>query len=89
MSHRPKPARSCHAPPVPYPSEPAHRNESMSTNGPSAVPIWWIEYENGDRSTDYASETEAWAVLVDPKSSDQRSPPAWLFSSDGQRFAIR
>lgn len=61
----------------------------MVTNGSSAAPIWWIEYENGDRSTDYASETEAWAVLVDPRSSDQRSRPAWLFSSDGQRFAIR
>ena len=42
----------------------------------------WIEYENGNRSTDYASETEAWAVLVDPKSSDQHIRPLWLFSSE-------
>ena len=49
---------------------------------------WWIEYENGDRSTDYDSEAEAWAAIVDLGASDQRDQPALLFSSDGQRFVI-
>ena len=53
-----------------------------------AAPTWWIEYENGDRSTDFDSEAEAWAALVDQQSSDQHSRPAWLFSSAGERFVI-
>jgi hypothetical protein len=62
----------------------------MATNDATAtaVTMWWVEYENGDRSTDYDSEAEAWAALVDLLASDQRSRPCWLFSSDGQRFAI-
>jgi hypothetical protein len=55
---------------------------------PAAATAWWIEYENGDRSTDYDSEAEAWAALVDLQVSDQHSRPRWLLSSDGQRFAI-
>jgi hypothetical protein len=54
----------------------------------TAATTWWIEYENGDRSTDYASEAAAWAALVELQSSSQHSRPAWLFSSDGDRFAI-
>ena len=52
-----------------------------------AATTWWIEYENGDRSTDYDSEAEAWAAIVD-LASDRRDQPALLFSSDGQRFVI-
>jgi len=51
-------------------------------------PTWWVEFDNGDRSTDFESEAEAWAAIVDLESSDQHSRPAWLFSSDGQRFVI-
>lgn len=54
----------------------------------TAATTWWIEYENGDRSTDYESEAEAWAALVELQSSNLHSRPAWLFSSDGHRFVI-
>jgi hypothetical protein len=62
----------------------------MATGEPTAIaaPTWWIEYANGDRSTDYDSEPEAWEAVVEFQSSDQRRRPAWLFSSDGQRFVI-
>jgi hypothetical protein len=62
----------------------------MATNGSTATAVttWWVEYENGDRSTDYDSEAEMWAALADLQASGQRSRPRWLFSSDGQRFAI-
>jgi hypothetical protein len=56
---------------------------------PTATARWWIEYENGDRSTDYDSEAEAWAAIVELEAaSGLRVQPAWLFSSDGQRFVI-
>ena len=54
----------------------------------TATPAWWVEYENGDRSIDYDTEAEAWAAIVELQFPGQRSRPAWLFSSDGQRFAI-
>jgi len=54
----------------------------------TAATTWWIEYENGDRSTDYESEAEAWAAIVDLGTSDRRGQPTLLFSSDGQRFVI-
>ena len=62
----------------------------MATGEPmaTAAATWWIEYVNGDRSTDYDSEPEAWEAVVECQSSDQRRRPAWLFSSDGQRFVI-
>jgi hypothetical protein len=62
----------------------------MATGGPMAkdATTWWIEYANGDRSAGYDSEPEAWEAVVELQSSDQRSRPAWLFSSDGQRFVI-
>jgi hypothetical protein len=54
---------------------------------------WGIEFENGERSAAYSSETEAWAALFDLQSSQAQmsllySRPMWLFSSDGLRFAI-
>jgi hypothetical protein len=58
----------------------------MAASEPTAT--WWFEYQNGDRSTDYDSEAEAWAAIVDLQFSYQPSRPAWLFSSSGQRFLI-
>jgi hypothetical protein len=56
---------------------------------PTAPARWWIEYENGDRSTDYDGEPEACAAIVELEAaSGLRAEPAWLFSSDGQRFVI-
>jgi hypothetical protein len=54
---------------------------------------WWLEFENGERSTPYATEAEAWAALVDLQSREalanpQYSRPMWLVSSDGKRFPI-
>ena len=54
---------------------------------------WWIEFENGRRSTVYASEAEAWAAVTHLESSRAlmillRRRPALLVSSDGLRFAI-
>jgi hypothetical protein len=54
----------------------------------TAAIMWWIEYENGDRSTDYDSEAEAWAALMDLQSLGGHSRPLWLFSSGGERFGI-
>jgi hypothetical protein len=62
----------------------------MATGEPTATAAttWWIEYADGDRSTDHGSEPEAWEAVVEFQSTDQRRQPAWLFSSDGQRFVI-
>jgi hypothetical protein len=54
----------------------------------TAVTLWWIEYENGDRSIDYDSEAEAWAVLTERQFQSKHPRPCWLFSSDGERFVI-
>jgi hypothetical protein len=59
-------------------------NEATAT----AATTWWIEYENGDRSTDYETEAETWAALFELQSSDQRNRPCWLRSSAGDRFVI-
>jgi hypothetical protein len=39
----------------------------MAANGSvaAAATTWWIEFANGDRSTDYESEAEAWAALFE------------------------
>ena len=39
----------------------------MATGEPraTAATTWWIEYANGDRSTDYDSEPEAWEAVVE------------------------
>lgn len=66
------------------------RDRQMASEPMPRLPTqWWIEYENGDRSTDYDSEAEAWAAVVElDAASGPRSRPARLFSSDGQRFVI-
>jgi hypothetical protein len=59
----------------------------------AATETWWMEYEDGGRSTAYDSEAEAWAALASLQVwraqlslLDRR--PAWLVSSEGLRFAI-
>jgi hypothetical protein len=54
---------------------------------------WWIEFENGERSTGYASEAEAWAALMDLQTPQAQmslsysySRPAWLVSSRDLRL---
>jgi hypothetical protein len=54
---------------------------------------WWIEFENGERSTGYASEEEAWAALMDLQTPQAQmslsySRPVWLVSSRDLRFAV-
>jgi hypothetical protein len=65
----------------------------VMSKGKAPTVTWWIEFENGRRSTVYASEAEAWAALTDLESSKMqmillRRRPALLVSSDGLRFAI-
>ncbi|HTV27778.1 MAG TPA: hypothetical protein VMF32_08355 [Xanthobacteraceae bacterium] len=54
--------------------------------------LWWIEFENGNHSTAYASEAEAWAALMDFQSSrslvSPQPNPVFLLSSTGLRFAV-
>jgi hypothetical protein len=54
--------------------------------------LWWIEFENGNHSTAYASEAEAWAALMDFQSSQSSASPqpkpVFLLSSTGLRFAV-
>lgn len=63
------------------------------TNDNASPVTWWIEFENGGRSTTYASEAEAWGALVDLQSQQEPTTvppnrPAWLVASDGLRFAF-
>jgi hypothetical protein len=63
------------------------------TKGEAPAVTWWLEFQNGGRSTAYATEAEAWAALIDLQSPQAQtsllySRPVWLVSSDGLRFAF-
>jgi hypothetical protein len=68
-------------------------DEMVMSKGKAPAVTWWIEFENGGRSTVYASEAEAWAAVTYLESSKARMillrrRPTLLVSSEGLRFAI-
>jgi hypothetical protein len=72
-------------------SEQVFRTEFTMTQGEAET--WWLEFENGGRSTAFATEAEAWAALVDLQSPQTQTSPLYsrvvcLVSSDRLRFAF-